>query len=95
MVGQNYQKYQAILRAIGGGRTELNDIGHGAGLPGDTTLRDKIERLIGLEYVRQERNVGAGSTVPFRYSASRPAQSHRSRGREPYRAARRVSCGTG
>jgi DNA-binding IclR family transcriptional regulator len=67
------QKYQAILRAIGAGSTELNEIGQRAGLPGDTTLRDKIERLVALGYVGHDRNGGAGSTVPFRYRIADPA----------------------
>jgi uncharacterized protein len=66
-------KYQAILRAIGGGCTELNAIGQRAGLPTDTSLRDKIERLVDLGYVRAIRNLGAGGTVPFRYRISDPA----------------------
>ncbi len=70
---RDVQKYQAILRAIGAGSTALNEIGQRAGLPGDTTLRDKIERLVGLGYVAQERNIGAGSTVPFRYRIADPA----------------------
>jgi uncharacterized protein len=66
-------KYQAIMRAIGGGFTELNQIGQRAGLPTDTTLRDKIERLVDLGYVRAFRNLGAGGTVPFRYRIADPA----------------------
>ncbi len=66
-------KYQAILRAIGGGSTELNEIGQKAGLPSDTTLRDKLERLVSLAYVQQHRNLGAGATVPFRYRIADPA----------------------
>ena len=66
-------KYQAIMRAIGGGCTELNQIGQRAGLPTDTTLRDKIERLVDLGYVRAFRNLGAGGTVPFRYRIADPA----------------------
>lgn len=66
-------KYQAIMRAIGGGSTELNEIGQKAGLPSDTTLRDKVERLAGLGYVRPYRNLGAGITVPFRYRIADPA----------------------
>lgn len=66
-------KYQAILRAIGGGRTELNEIGQKAGMPNDTSLRDKVERLVALEYVRPYRNLGAGATVPFRYRIADPA----------------------
>ena len=66
-------KYQAIMRAIGGGCTELNEIGQRSGLPSDTTLRDKIERLIDLGYVWPSRNLGAGATVPFRYLIADPA----------------------
>ena len=66
-------KYQAIMRAIGTGCTELNQIGQRAGLPTDTTLRDKIERLVDLGYVQPRRNLGAGTTVPFRYCIADPA----------------------
>jgi hypothetical protein len=66
-------KYQAILRAIGGGSTELNEIGQKAGLPSDTSLRDKVERLVALGYVRRFRNFGARATVPFRYRIADPA----------------------
>jgi uncharacterized protein len=66
-------KYQAIMRAIGGGSTELNEVGQRAGLPSDTTLRDKLERLVALGYVQQYRNPGARSTVPFRYRIADPA----------------------
>ena len=51
-------KYQAIMRAIGGGCTELNEIGQKAGFPTDTSLRDKAERLVDLGYVWQSRNLG-------------------------------------
>jgi len=70
---RDISKYQAIMRAIGGGRTELNEIGQRAGLPSDTTLRDKVERLVGLGYLQQYRNIGARSTVPFRYRIADPA----------------------
>lgn len=66
-------KYQAIMRAIGGGCTELNRIGQRAGLPVDTPLRDKVERLIELQYVTPFRNFGARGTVPFRYRLADPA----------------------
>lgn len=66
-------KYQAIMRAIGSGCTELNQIGQRAGLPTDTTLRDKVERLTDLGYVQSFRNLGAGGTVPFRYCIADPA----------------------
>lgn len=66
-------RYQAILRAIGLGCTELNVIGQRAGLPTDTTLRDKIQRLVDLGYVSAGRNLGAGATVAFRYRITDPA----------------------
>ncbi|HWG00105.1 MAG TPA: ATP-binding protein [Steroidobacteraceae bacterium] len=66
-------KYQAIMRAIGSGYTELNQIGQRAGLPVDTPLRDKIERLIELQYVTPFRNLGAHTTTPFRYRLADPA----------------------
>jgi hypothetical protein len=66
-------RYQAIMRAIGGGCTELNDIGQRAGLAVDTSLRDKIERLVDLGYVWQSRNLGAKATVPYRYRIFDPA----------------------
>jgi uncharacterized protein len=67
------QKYAAILRAVGKGRTELNQIAQGAGLPVDTGLRDKLDRLIALDYVRSGRNLGAKSREPFRYRVADPA----------------------
>ncbi len=66
-------KYQAIMRAIGGGCTELNQIGQRAGLPVDTPLRDKVERLIDLQYITSSRNLGARGTAPFRYRLADPA----------------------
>jgi hypothetical protein len=66
-------KYTAILRAIGHGRTELNDIAQAAGLEKGNPLRDKIERLIDLDYVRAGRNLGAKRTSAFRYRVSDPA----------------------
>ena len=66
-------KYQAIMRAIGSGCTELNQIGQRAGLPTDTALRDKIEKLMELGYVQSLRSLGASGTVPFRYCIADPA----------------------
>jgi uncharacterized protein len=66
-------KYVAILRAIGHGRTELNEIAQAAGLEKGTTLRDKIDRLIDLDYVKASRNLGASRTTPYRYHVSDPA----------------------
>ncbi|HEX6194418.1 MAG TPA: ATP-binding protein [Jiangellaceae bacterium] len=66
-------KYTAILRAIGSGRTTLSEIAGHAGLEADTPLRDKIERLISLDYVRAGRNVGATAREPYRYRICDPA----------------------
>lgn len=67
------QKYVAILRAVGKGRTELNEIAQGAGLEPDTALRDKLDRLMALDYVRSGRNLGAKAKEPFRYRVADPA----------------------
>lgn len=66
-------KYVAILRAIGQGRTGLNEIAQAAGLEKGTTLRDKLSRLIDLDYIRASRNLGAGRTKPYRYRVWDPA----------------------
>ena len=66
-------RYRAIIEAIGAGRTRLNEIGQRAGLPVDSTLRDKIDRLIDLDYIRRHRNLGARSTNPYRYRLADPA----------------------
>jgi uncharacterized protein len=67
------QKYVAILRAVGKGRTGLNEIAQGAGLDPDTALRDKLDRLMALDYVRPGRNLGAKAKEPFRYRVADPA----------------------
>lgn len=66
-------KYVAILRAIGSGRTELNEIAQGTGLTADNTLREKLNRLIGLDYVRANRNLGARAKEAYRYRVADPA----------------------
>ncbi len=68
-------KYQAILRAIGTGSTELSTITTRAGLTGDagTSVRRMVERLIDLGYVRAERNIGAHGTAAFRHRIDDPA----------------------
>lgn len=66
-------KYVAILRAIGRGRTELNEIAQGTGLTADSALRDKLSRLMGLDYVAAGRNLGAGPKEAYRYRVADPA----------------------
>lgn len=66
-------RYAAILRAIGAGSTELNEIGQRAGLSGDTGLRLKLERLARLGLVEPHRNLGAKRTHAFRYRLVDPA----------------------
>jgi uncharacterized protein len=66
-------KYAAILRAIGRGRTELNEIAQSAGLNTDPPLRDKIERLMALDYVAAGRNLGAKAKEAYRYRVLDPA----------------------
>jgi uncharacterized protein len=66
-------KYNAILRAIGRGRTELNRIAMDTGLDNNPSLREKVERLISLDYVHAARNLGAGPKEPYRYRIADPA----------------------
>jgi uncharacterized protein len=66
-------RYVAILRAIGRGRTDLNEIAQGTGMAADNTLRDKIQRLIDLDYVRAGRNLGARPKDAYRYRVADPA----------------------
>lgn len=66
--------YRAVLRGIAGGATLQNDIAQAAGVPNDTTLRDKLIRLGDLGYIRATRNLGAKKTDPFRFRIADPAQ---------------------
>jgi hypothetical protein len=66
-------KYVAILRAIGRGRTELNEVAQATGLTADNSLREKLQRLIGLDYVRAGRNLGAKPKEAYRYRIADPA----------------------
>ncbi len=65
--------YTGLLRAIGAGYTELNGIGQRTGLPVNTALREKIERLATLGYVEAQRNFAAGPKEPYRYRIADPA----------------------
>ena len=70
---RDFSTYQGVLRAIADGRTELNEIAQRVGLPNDTPLRRKVDRLVDLRYVRRTRNLGAKRTTPYRYHLSDPA----------------------
>ena len=72
---REHATYNAILRAIGAGNTELNNIQQGAAITATdlTATRDKLERLIALGFVRRERNFGAKHTQPYRYRLADPA----------------------
>lgn len=65
--------YIAILRAIGHGRTEQNGIAQAAGVESDRSLREKLDRLIELDYVQSGRNLDASPTEAYRYRVSDPA----------------------
>lgn len=80
-------KYGAVLRSIAAGHTELNAIAQASGLPLDTPLRDKLERLAGLGLVRASRNLGAKRTAPFRHHLADPAFRFHYRFVAPYEAA--------
>ncbi len=62
-------KYQAILRAIGMGRTQFSTLKAKAGMQhmADNGVRQMLRNLQDLGYVRVERNVGAKNTAPFWY----------------------------
>jgi uncharacterized protein len=66
-------KYVAILRALGQERLEMIEVARRAGLAPDGALRDKLERLIDLEYIRATRNLGARPKDAYRYQIIDPA----------------------
>jgi uncharacterized protein len=68
-------KYQAVMRAIGSGRSTLSELKNGAGLQADsdTAVRAIVDTLVSLGYVRRERNVGATNTSAFRFRIDDPA----------------------
>jgi uncharacterized protein len=66
-------RYMAILRAIGRGRTELNEIAQASGMKANNALRKKIRALIELDYVSAGRNLGTNPKDPYRYRVSDPA----------------------
>ena len=61
------------FHGAGGKGAVFPEIAQGTGLDPDTALRDKLERLIELDYVRKGRNLGAKTREPFRYRVADPA----------------------
>lgn len=68
-------KYQAVMRAIGTGRTTMSELKNAAGLQADsdTAVRAIVETLMSLGYVHADRNIGAKNTSPYRYRIDDPA----------------------
>lgn len=64
-------RYRAVLAAIAKGNTGMNDIAQAAGFEpeasGVQAARRIVETLRDLDYVRRERNFGAGRTTPWRH----------------------------
>lgn len=61
-------EYRAVLSAIGGGKTLLNEIAQGAGMEGRLReVRRVLEVLQQLELVHAEQNFAARRTGPYRY----------------------------
>ncbi|MBV9108413.1 MAG: ATP-binding protein, partial [Gemmatimonadetes bacterium] len=61
-------KYRAILRAVGDGCTERNEIAQRAGLPNDHGLRLKLSTLVELGYLEERQNVDARPNQAVRYA---------------------------
>jgi hypothetical protein len=59
--------YRGILAAVGQGRPTGGEIAAAIGSRYDTPLRQKLERLIRLEYLERIRNFGAARNQPFSY----------------------------
>jgi AAA+ ATPase superfamily predicted ATPase len=70
---RNTDAYNAILRAVGAGRTLPNDIAQFAGLPAGTSLRAMLETLVRLGYIAPHRNLDAKPNGPIRYALADPA----------------------
>jgi AAA+ ATPase superfamily predicted ATPase len=67
------EEYKAILRSLGAGRTQAQEIADHVGATNDPAFRRMLEVLVSLGYVRAERNVGARKTHPYRYRLDDPA----------------------
>jgi uncharacterized protein len=68
------EEYKAILRAIGAGHTQAQEIAAYAAMTHDiTALKRMLDTLVELGYIRAERNFAARRTSPFRYRLKDPA----------------------
>lgn len=61
-------KYRAILRAVGDGCTERNEVAQRAGLVNDHGLRAKLATLVELGYLEERRNIDARPNQAVRYA---------------------------
>lgn len=68
------EEYKAILRAIGSGHTGAQEIAAFAAMTHDiSSLKRMLDQLVGLGYIRAERDFGASRTSPVRYRLDDPA----------------------
>lgn len=75
--------YRAVVRAVAGGATTLNDIAQRTGLPNDNALREKLQRLQSLGYLSEVSNYGRARTAARRYAVADPAHRFHQRFVEP------------
>jgi len=66
------EEYKAILRAIGAGRTEAQQIADYVETKNDFAFKSMLEKLVELGYVRGEQNFAARKTHAFRYRLDDP-----------------------
>lgn len=67
------EEYKAILRSLGAGKTRAQEIADHVAVTNDPAFRRMLDVLVGLGYIRAERNVGARKTHPYRYRLDDPA----------------------
>lgn len=75
--------YRAIVRAVAGGATTLNEIAQRTGLGNDTALREKLERLVSLGYLEEVSNYARARNAARRYAVADPAHRFHQRFVEP------------
>lgn len=66
------EEYKAILRAVGAGKTEAQQIADYVGGKNDSSFKAMLGKLVELGYVRAERNFAARRTHPVRYRLDDP-----------------------